>query len=462
MAAGRFQEAIPVYQDLVRALPNNPGLLMNLGLAQHMAGQDRQAVQQFEAVLKLDPNHLPAFLFLGAARLELGEPARALPPLQKVVTAQPANKEARQMLADALLATQRFEQAAEQLRRLAQLDPDNPKSWHGLGRCYEALSGRAFRQLEKIAPESPHWLALVAASRLHQRQYSSAYFFYREALTKPPILRGLHTAVAEIYRHTGHADWAAIEEEKEKKLPPPDCRREKLECDFRAARYQQVVAAASLQKTAPSYYWQSQACNELARQAFARLEQLPLSLELHQLLAETHRSQGRHLESAREWKAALALSPGRRALEKELAASLFLSRDYPAAQPLLEKLLAREPNSPELNHMLGDTLLSQQQPEKALTYLQRAVQSEPARLNAQASLARAYLQTGAAERAIPHLMTALSSDEDGSLHFQLARAYQATGRENLAKDALEKYQQLTKTARAQRRALEQQVQITPP
>ena len=30
MAAGRFEEAIPVYKQLVQAVPGNPGLLMNL------------------------------------------------------------------------------------------------------------------------------------------------------------------------------------------------------------------------------------------------------------------------------------------------------------------------------------------------------------------------------------------------------------------------------------------------
>ena len=77
MAAGRFEEAIPIYRDLVRALPNNPGPIMNLGLALHMAGHEREAVNQFQAVLKLEPTHLPARLFLGAAYLGLNVPVNA-------------------------------------------------------------------------------------------------------------------------------------------------------------------------------------------------------------------------------------------------------------------------------------------------------------------------------------------------------------------------------------------------
>ena len=54
-------------------------------------------------------------------------------------------------------------------------------------------------------------------------------------------------------------------------------------------------------------------------QAFFRLGQLPPSAELHQLRAEIARGQGQHLESAREWREALALMPGNPRLRRELA-----------------------------------------------------------------------------------------------------------------------------------------------
>src|SRR5688572_17904134 len=44
MAAGRYAEAVPVYRELVTALPANPGLLVNLGMALNLAGEDEQAI----------------------------------------------------------------------------------------------------------------------------------------------------------------------------------------------------------------------------------------------------------------------------------------------------------------------------------------------------------------------------------------------------------------------------------
>lgn len=142
MAAGRFEEAIPIYKDLVQALPNNPGPILNLGLALHMAGHEREAVSQFQAVLKIEPANLPARLFLGAAYLGLKMPAKAIEPLKTVVRDQPDNRQARLFLGEALLSLEHFQEAAEQFDRLSKLDPGNPRAWNGLGLSLEALAGR--------------------------------------------------------------------------------------------------------------------------------------------------------------------------------------------------------------------------------------------------------------------------------------------------------------------------------
>src|SRR5713226_8352886 len=66
MAEGKFVEAIPLYRELNQAVLNNPGLMLNLGMALHMAGDDRESIPQLEAAVKLDPKLAPAWLFLGA------------------------------------------------------------------------------------------------------------------------------------------------------------------------------------------------------------------------------------------------------------------------------------------------------------------------------------------------------------------------------------------------------------
>src|SRR5260370_30941067 len=123
MAEGKFTEAIPLYRELNLAVPNNPGLLLNLGMPLHMAGDERKSIPQLEAAVKLDPKLAPAWLFLGAARLQLGQVPAAVEALKMVLGLQPDHRGALEMLAGALLSLDRATEAADQYRKLADLDP---------------------------------------------------------------------------------------------------------------------------------------------------------------------------------------------------------------------------------------------------------------------------------------------------------------------------------------------------
>jgi predicted Zn-dependent protease len=115
-----------------------------------------------------------------------------------------------------------------------------------------------------------------------------------------------------------------------------------------------------------------------------------------------------------------------------------------------------------LNYLTGDTLLDLQRAEEAIPLLTRAVRLDPKLLAAQKSLARADLAIGKAMEAIPHLRAALVTDKDGSLHYQLAKAYQATDQPQLAKNMLAQYQKIQQSAAAESEASRRELEITPP
>lgn len=455
MAAGRFAEAVPLYEELCRALPSNPGLRLNLGLALQMAGRHQEAIPQFERVLKLEPQNAPALTSLGVSKLETNDAAGAVAPLTKLVGLQPADANARGLLANALLSLDRTKEAALHFRKLTALTPDDPKAWFGAGQCYESLARQAFEELNRTAEGSAEWLALVGESRIGQRQYRSAFFFLRQALDKQPNLRGAHALLADIYQATEHPDWAQTERRKEAAMAPPNCAREKAACDLAAGRLLDAAASANP-------YWRSRAYNGLALEAFSRLGKLPESVELHALQAEIFDNHGQHREAAAEWEAALRLAPGDPRLEHELAKALYLGRDYARALPALRELLRREAGAADLQFFAGDSLLQLERAEEAIPYLQAALQADPALTPAHAALGIALARTGKAAEAIPHLEAALETDEDGSLHYQLGRAYQAAGQPAKAQQALAQYQKIQDRSEAEKRKLEEQARITAP
>lgn len=460
MADGRAGEAVPIYAELVKAIPNNPGLILNLGLALDLSGKKREAIKQYEAVLKIDANSFPALLLIGTAYMDLGEPVKALEPLQKAAELQPGNFEAHATLAEAELGLEHFAKAAQSFQELSAQEPANAKVWYGLGSSYEGLAQSNFDALAELAPGSAFWLDLVAESRQETMQTYSAFYFYRQALGKLPSLREAHAAIAEIYQQTGHADWAAAEQVKEAQLALPDCTVEKLECAFRAGEFLTILADGT--RSPEALYWKTRACNRLALDAFSRLAQLPPSEESYELRARVDSKRRQYAEAAKELREALKLSPGNPQLKRALAISLYRSGNLPEAQVLFQDLLQFDRDSPALNYFLGDTLLNSQKPREALVYLQKAATREAQFLPAQKSLGLAYLQLGQADKAIPHLQAALPADEDGSLHYQLGRAYQSHGDRELAREMFKQYQEAQQKNQEENQTVEKEVSITPP
>ncbi len=462
MTAQHYDEAARLYTELVRELPAVPGLKMNLGMAFYHGGQFQSAVKYLALALAGDPALTQAWLVLGAAQLEIGHPKEAIKSLQAYLGKKPGEPEALLALGNAYLRTDQFRSAVSTFEQLSRKAPDNPRAWYGLGRSYEGLAGEVFARLEKTAPESAYWFALIADSRIAQKQHESAFFFYRKALEKNPNLRGIHFALGRVYRETGHPDWADQEQQNESALGAPDCAREPLVCDFLGGQLREVIDRAQKQPSPEHCYWEIQAGNQLAVAAFSRLSELPPSVEIHELKAEIHRNQGRHWESVNEWNEALKLAPNDPRLKQELAVSLYLKRDYDEAKRVIDELLKMHPQSGELNYLSGDILLYRQKPEEAIPFLEQAIRSSPDLAGARSALGRAYMSIGDAAKAIPHLKFALPSDDDGSLHFQLAQAYQKTGQQELAGRMMARYQEIIKAAEREDRKVGGEIKITPP
>jgi predicted Zn-dependent protease len=383
-------------------------------------------------------------------------------PLEAFLRTEPAHVEARRMLADSLFALERFESAAVHYRTLTEQEPRDPQAWYGLGRSYEGVSRDALETLQRTAPESPWILLLVAEGLVAQERDKSAFRLYREALEKEPGLVEAHEALAGIYERLGHPDWAAVERDRARALPPPECESKTPECSFRAGRHLAALDATRELQTPESRYWRARAADSLAREAFARLEALPPSPEAALVRVQVLRAQRRYSESKQALEKATAAWPHDLRLQHELATLLFVARDFEAARLVLARLLENAPDSVELNLLMGESWVESRRPAEALSYLERAVFRDPGFLRARAILGRAYLDAGDAARAVPHLEAALPSDADGSIHLQLARAYQTIGQADRARQTRQEFQENRRRSEAQARRDDETFAITPP
>src|SRR5208283_5248342 len=121
-----------------------------------------------------------------------------------------------------------------------------------------------------------------------------------------------------------------------------------------------------------------------------------------------------------------------------------LADDKPEqAQVNARKALARSPEDSEINLQMGEILVAQHEYADAEPYLQHSLHARPDLLpRVHALLGQVLARTGRSKEALKELTQGLASDEDGSVHYQLARLYKEAGDERAASAAFEKSKQI--------------------
>lgn len=461
MAAGDFAAAVSAYSELAEALPRDPGVALNLGMALHMTGAFAPALERLQFALTSGVGGERALFLIGTAHLALDQLEPAIESLKRANDANPAMVEAAGALAQALSRQGSHREAVRQFRRWADLAPEDPSAWLGLAASYSTLAQAALDALEREAPESGYMVALAAEVQVARGQDASAFQLFREALRRDSSLAGVHRGIAAIYRRAGQDDWAEQEERREIGYGDSDCRTRKLACLYGREQWSELADAARVRSGPEAHFWTSRAFDAMGREARDRLRALPPSVEAYELSARTSLEQQRYADAAAAWRSALELRPGDPRLEMELAISLQQGRKFDVAVPMLQRLIERAPDSIELNYSLGHALANLQRPSEAIPYLNLVAARAPDFLPARATLGLALMRLDRAAQAVPHLEAALPADNDASTHFRLAQAYRQLGRDQEAREMLERYQHVKRLV-DERAEYAQGLRITPP
>ncbi len=133
----RYDEVIPVYEDLVGRYPDDVELLFQMATIMLRNGNLRESVAHLRKVLFMKPEHLPARANMGNALLLLGYMEQAREAFEAVVEAQPKNRNALYGLATILIKQHEHAAAEPYARGLVQQIPNSPPALTLLG---DALS----------------------------------------------------------------------------------------------------------------------------------------------------------------------------------------------------------------------------------------------------------------------------------------------------------------------------------
>ncbi len=220
-------------------------------------------------------------------------------------------------------------------------------------------------------------------------------------------------------------------------------------CSFFTGDLQATLAAGKQLRQTPRFedeglYWLIRAHQGLAVSYLVHAGEVePDSIHLHELLAESYRDMGKYGAAETEYTVALNINPRDFTALIGAAANYLQEFRINLASDMIQRALKENPSDPEANYIAGEVLVEQHKYGEAESYLKVGLSAKPELIpRIHALLGRIYASQGDNARAIEQFEIGISSDDDGSIYFQLGRLYQKTGQQKLADAAFEKSRSL--------------------
>lgn len=215
-------------------------------------------------------------------------------------------------------------------------------------------------------------------------------------------------------------------------------------CSFFAGDNKRSAAAATSLATLQPHsmsalYWSIKADQRLSLEALARFQKLePDSARSHILLGDIYRQRERFDDALVEYKKALAIAPDDAAALLGEASAYLGNNNFEQTIETARAALMRTPDDPELNVVMAEALVSHDDFTAAEPFLQKSLHAKLQMLpHIHALLGKVYAETGRTQEAVEQLRLGASSDEDGAIHYQLARLCRQLGKNKDAAEALD-------------------------
>jgi tetratricopeptide (TPR) repeat protein len=320
----RFADAAQYFAQARAANPREAVLAFSHGTALRWLERHHDAVAAFQNAFALKPDYAEAYFEAGTTLQQLGELAEAEGVLRQWLTALPGHARGKMALADLFIATQRPE-AAEPLLREVLLEPipqemrEDLQKMLGLalyrqGKCEEAL-----KLYEQSGTRDPDLVSIAIRAEILERlkRYEEAANLSSSLVARDPTNPKWHKLHNDLMYRLGNADY--------------------LKSFDRAPRTVDLLLSKA-------YY--------LAHEKRAE--------EAHQAYSE-----------------ALALEPDNRIAATGLGNILTMMKRHGQAQTVLESLLSRHGEDPNLLVSIAEAALAAGDPQKAAAFCERSVAQAP-------------------------------------------------------------------------------------
>ena len=200
--AGRFHEAVAIYDQVLAKHPNHSDALHLSGVVAHQTGQHQKAVQLIRQAIHLSPKTAIYHYNLGAAFNALEQYEDAVQSYQKALSLQPDYADVYSNQGNTLKSLGKIDEAITSLKEAIRLKPDFADAYNNLGSVYNHLrryddAFACFQKALELNPGCVECLSNIGNVHKDQNRLSEAVLWYQKALT--------HRAVnPEVYNNLGY------------------------------------------------------------------------------------------------------------------------------------------------------------------------------------------------------------------------------------------------------------------
>jgi tetratricopeptide (TPR) repeat protein len=420
-ASSEWPSAVIHFRNALAASPDTRGLHVELGEVLLRAGKLARAASEFEEELHLAPHSLRALVRRGEARLIQGDLEGALQDWSTALAADGLQAARVLGIRETGLGDAAFEQLPDALRvKTEKLAPelqqrDIPAAHLALAFLAMQSGNSTLQAAEgELAPSSFRAASPMSCSQAEIERTVKQEQFSALALCKRQVFTSRRSA------SSSYALARAL---------------------FEAGEYEMSLRlladlAPPHRHSSEASYWRARCYEKLATAAYLSLYRAdPNSYRLHQLMADLNAAKGNDGKAIEEYRLAIESKPSLPNLHYGLGHLLWKDLKVSEARQEFEAELALNPQHAAALNDLGNTYLLEHQPEKAVPYLTRAMASDPHNADIHRDLGTAYSELRDYPKAEAEFKVAVSADRDGSVHYKLARVYQALGqKENAARE----------------------------
>ena len=199
-----YSAAEQEYMKALRLAPDNPEILMQLGMLFLKENRFQRSIEIFQRVLSSHSDYPEANFYLGFSYYALNDFAHAIESFRRELATKHPYPRCRYYLALAYASQGQTGKATAQLNEMVAENPKDADALYQLARLYMNAAFDTVRKLKSLDPDSFQMHALMAEIYSNEQNYTWAIKEYQAALRKRPGATGLHYALGIAYWATDH------------------------------------------------------------------------------------------------------------------------------------------------------------------------------------------------------------------------------------------------------------------